>query len=500
MNKTFLSLKKSMKTIVPIMLIGATILGGCKKESDDPIDTDDDKEIVELSGTISGNRTLSSDTIYRLNGYVRVGEDLTLSGTPSKTGNLTIEAGTLILGDKETKGTLIIHRGSKIFAQGTSDNPIVFTSEKAPGLKNPGDWGGIVICGKATNNFPGGTAELEGGYGAYHGGSDDADNSGVLKYVRIEYAGVPINPNQEVNSLTLGSVGSGTEINHIQCSYGLDDAFEFFGGTVNATHLVAYRGLDDDLDMDNGYRGQIQFALLVKDYNLADQSGSNGLEVDNDGSGSTNTPFTSPSLSNITVIGPKANRETTISLQFQNAFHLRRSNKIKIYNTFATGYPNGLFIDGSNCVSYAQSGDLVVKHSILAGVENWGGNGFGSAGSLNVNATVGTDTLTNQHPTNPRGIPFKTTDASWNIKSWFETAAYGNVFSAKWQNQGIDATIFEAGAPKVTPNAGSSLLTGADFSGTTGFDNSITFIGAFGTNDWTTSWVEWNPASKVYYE
>ena len=500
-----MNLKMNAKKMMVAILATITMVS-CKKE-EKPIDQPTDKSVVELSGTISGNRTLDKDSVYLLKGFVRVGEDLTLSGTPTKTGILTIEPGTVILGDRETKGTLIIHRGSRILAEGTADNPIIFTSEKGPGLKNPGDWGGVVICGKATNNFPGGSAELEGGYGAFHGGSDDADNSGKLKYVRIEYAGIPVNPNQEINSLTMGSVGSGTQISYVQCSYGGDDAFEWFGGTVNCDHLMAYRCLDDDMDCDNGFRGNVQFVLSVKDNNLADQSGSNGFEVDNDGSGSTNTPITSASFSNVTLVGPKQNRETILNLQFQNLAHLRRGSKIKIYNSVGTAYPNGIFIDGTNSINAAKNGELVIRDFVLAGVENWGGNGFGDTGRVFVNAIVGTQKVSTgtpgdsvligkSHPTNPKGLPFKTTDASWTIQDWFKTT---NSLVDKYGDVGVDASVFGAENPNVLPIAGSSLLSGADFTGISQF-TSVAYKGAFGTTDWTTTWVEWIPGSKKYYE
>ena len=210
------------------------------------------------------------------------------------------------------------------------------------------DRGGLVICGRARNNNPGGVAELEGQYGAFHGGTDDNDNSGSLRYVRVEYAGVPINPNQEVNTFTFGSVGKGTRLEFLQATFGLDDSFEWFGGTVDAKNLVAFRGLDDDFDVDNGYIGNVQFGLSVRAASLADQSGSNGFEVDNDGQGTTSEPFTAPNFANITVVGPKERSETPISLQFQNGMHLRRNTRIKIYNTVVTGYPNGIYIDPGN--------------------------------------------------------------------------------------------------------------------------------------------------------
>lgn len=217
-----------------------------------------------------------------------------------------------------------------MIANGTATNPIIFTSERNVGEREAGDWGGIILCGKAPNNLPdnGNDRQLEGGYGGFHGGSDAADNSGSLKYVRIEYAGVPINPNQEVNSLTMGSVGNGTTIDYVQASFGLDDSFEWFGGTVNCKHLVAYKGLDDDFDNDNGFSGYVQYGIGIRGTTQADQSGSNGFEVDNDANGSNNTPYTSAIFANMSIIGAKGNAETSISTLFQNGAQLRRNNKL----------------------------------------------------------------------------------------------------------------------------------------------------------------------------
>jgi hypothetical protein len=448
-------------------------------------------EIVEVAaGNLTGDIKWTADKIYRLNGFVRVGTDPTVDGQPTATGTLTIEPGTIIVGDRESKGTLVIQRGSKIIANGTKEKPIVFTSERPAGQREPGDWGGVVICGKARNNNPGGVAELEGGYAAYHGGTDDNDNSGELTYVRIEFAGIPINPNQEVNSLTMGSVGRGTKIENIMCSYGLDDSFEWFGGTVNAKNLIAYRGLDDDFDMDNGFTGNVQFILGIRGAALADQSGSNGFEVDNDGTGSTAEPFTAPTISNATIIGPKKTRESAISLQFQNAAHLRRSTRIKIHNSFLTGYPNGIYIDGSTTSQHAANNQLVIKNTVLAGVENWGGNGYGSASA---------DGTVAQHPNNPRGFALIQKDqvSGFDVNNWFNTPAFNNVLMTKWQDAGIDGSIFDLGTPKVTPNAGSPLLSGADFAGLNGFQT-VAYRGAFGTEDWTAGWAEWNATSKQY--
>ena len=461
------------------------------------------KQIVEVSGEITTTVNWTSDKIYRLNGFVRV----------QPNGRLNIEAGTVIIGDRESKGTLIVQMGGKIYAEGTKDEPIVFTSERPVGFREPGDWGGLVLCGKAPNNTTTGVAELEGGYGAFHGGTDPNDNSGVLRYIRLEYAGVPINPNEEINTLTMGSVGKGTVIEYIQASYGLDDSFEWFGGTVDGKYLIAFKGLDDDFDLDLGYSGRLQFGLGVRSPMGADQSGSNGFEVDNNGSGTAATPYTSAIIANFTIIGPKNNRETPVSLQFQHAAQLRRNSRISIYNSVFTGYPEGIFIDDAAAGSGQAFLDdhLQLRNVYLSGVENWGGSGYGSKGKVFVNDIVDYDIVSSgppvvldsltgrQHPNAPRGIRLKVHGnfpggiAAMTAK--FETASYNNRYFDKWQDLGIDPSAFLLGEPKFTPNAGSVLLNTANWTNTPKADSffqQVPFVGAFGTTDWTAGWTEWN--------
>ncbi len=189
---------------------------------------------------------------------------------------LTILPGTIIRGDKLTQATLIVTRGAKIYANGTAANPVIFTSNEAPGTRLPGDWGGLVLLGLAKNNQPGGVANIEGivpTTDTQFGGNFDNDNSGSLTYVRIEFAGIALEPNKEINGLTCGSVGSATVIDYVQITSSGDDSFEWFGGTVNCKHLIAYRGLDDDFDTDYGYRGKIQFGLSIRDKDLSDAIG-----------------------------------------------------------------------------------------------------------------------------------------------------------------------------------------------------------------------------------
>ncbi|MBB6001859.1 Ig-like domain repeat protein [Arcicella rosea] len=441
--------------------------------------------VVTVEGVLEGNITWTSDKIYKLKGFVRVGQEAVF-GTVTKTGTLTIQPGTIVIGDRATKGTLVIQRGSKIIAEGTVAKPIIMTSERAVGEREPGDWGGLVICGRAVNNLPDAQVnrELEGSYGAFHGGTDNADNSGSLKYVRVEYAGIPINPNQEVNSFTFGSVGSGTTLEYLQASFGLDDSFEWFGGNVNAKYLVAYKGLDDDFDMDNGFSGNIQFGIGIRGATQADISGSNGFEVDNDAAGSNNTPFTSATLANMSIIGPKGSLATTISTQFQNGMQLRRNNKLKVYNAVVTGYPYGVYIDSQrgDAKGNALRGELLLNNVVLAGLEGWGTGGFGTSAvsEKEQGGTLADILIGDQKPS-----------------AWF-AAQTGNKILATSATIGLSPSLFLTGRPTFTLSAGSSLV-GVNLPTTLpAFFTKTTYVGAFNDVDWTAGWTEFNPQGITY--
>jgi hypothetical protein len=443
---------------------------------------------------LEGNISWTADKIYKLKGYVRVGEERVF-GTVTKTGTLTIAPGTLIIGDRASKGTLVIQRGSKIIANGTASQPIIFTSERNPGKREPGDWGGLVICGRAVNNQPNavGNRELEGGYGAYHGGTDDADNSGSLKYVRVEFAGIPVQPDREINSFTFGSVGAGTTLEYLQASNGLDDSFEWFGGNVNAKYLIAYKGLDDDFDVDFGYTGFVQYGIGIRGATQADVSGSNGFEVDNDNAGSSLTPFTSGTFANMTIIGPKGDANTGISPQFQNGMQLRRNNKIKIYNAVVTGYPSGVYIDSQrgDAKGNAAKGDIVLQNIVLAGIDKWGSNGFGLVNAtikgfnypvaeFEQNTTAGAILIDSKNPT-----------------TWF-TGLPGNKVLPTLATTGLSPSLFLTGRPTFTLGAGSTLKGVNLPASLPSFFTKTTFVGAFDETDWTAGWAEFNPQTAVY--
>ena len=332
--------------------------------------------VTVLSGTLA-TQTLTTGTRYRLQGFVRVPDGAVL----------TIQPGVVIFGERSSTASLIIERGGRINAQGTAANPIVFTSEFAPGARANGDWGGIIIAGRASVNLAGGTGIIEGGTGTPYGGGatpNDADNSGTLRYVRIEYAGIAFSPNNEINSLTLGAVGRGTTIEYVQCSFGGDDAFEPFGGTVNMRYVIANAAVDDMFDGDNGWTGNVQFALGVSNPDIADVSGSNGVENDNDASGSANTPLTAPTFSNVTILGPRTQTTGTINANFRRGAHIRRNARTSLFNSVILGFEPGILLDGTGTNGAATSGALALEGMIVSGgvIDQLGTGGADSGAAL----------------------------------------------------------------------------------------------------------------------
>ena len=465
-----------MKQIFLYSLLMGMLSIGCRKievDGDTIIQRTDStgtNENVILEGRITANRTLHAQYTYKLRGLVYV-----TSGAI-----LTIEPGTKIVGELNKQGGLIITRSSKIIADGTADKPIVFTSEAATPAR--GDWSGLVILGNAPTNasFNGiqGVGAVEGGInnsdnlGLYGTpatqGQNPADNSGILRYVRIEYAGYAFLPDNEINGLTLGGVGSGTIIDYVQVSYANDDSFEWFGGTVNCRHLIAYRGLDDDFDTDNGFTGKVQFGIGLRDSAVADISKSNGFESDNDANGSALTPATSALFSNMTMIGPRANATSVGNSLYGAGAHIRRNTKESIYNSVIMGWPTGLLIDGSKGVPTdlnIQSDELQVQNSIIA--------------------NCATPIKYSPSATAPTGA----TDAT--ITTWFLNAASGN--SILTSNDDVKLTApFNYETPDFTPLAGSPLLTGATFTNVklSGF-NVVDYRGAVGGDDnWWKGWTK----------
>lgn len=460
-----------MKKLLTLSAIIAIISfnSGCRKiEMDGGTTTTEKTESTILEGRISENRTLKAGTTYKLRGLVYV----------TNGAILTIEPGTKIVGETGQRGGLIITRNCKIMAEGTAEKPIVFTSEASTPQR--GDWAGLVILGNAPTNssFNGaqGIGEIEGGVnnsdglGLYGLGasSNPADNSGVLKYVRIEYAGYAFLPDKEINGLTLGGVGNLTVIDNVQVSYANDDSFEFFGGTVNAKHLISFRTLDDDFDTDNGFSGKVQFGIALRDSAVADISSSEAFESDNDANGSTLTPQTSAVFSNMTILGPKAQLNNVGHNKFLAGAQIRRNSTISIFNSLIMGWPTGLLIDASKGTPTDNNipASLLVQNTIIAGC----------ATPVKYSAST----------TAPTGA----TDAT--INTWFNTAAYGNSILANNTDVGLGAP-FNYTTPDFNPAAGSAAAAGASFTNAkiaTGF-TPVTYKGACAVGDtWWKGWTK----------
>jgi hypothetical protein len=425
---------------------------------------------VNVTTNITTNTTWTSDKIWSLRTKIYVTNGATL----------TIQPGTVIIGDTIKKGTLIITRGSKIQAVGTPCQPIVFTSSKRPGRRARGDWGGVILLGYAHTNSPGDTNHIEGidpipgtlyggGKNPNCGGGDcpnDADNSGTLQYVRIEFAGVALAPNNEINGLTFGSVGSGTTIDHIQVSFSNDDSYEWFGGTVNSKYLIAFRGIDDDFDTDQGYSGKNQFLFGLRDPKIADISGSKGFESDNDANSSTNLPQTRAVFCNVTV---SAGADTTNNIYFVAGAHIRRNSHEYIINSILEGYPEGALIDGTTTATNVLA-DTMILNNIIANTQesNW-------IVTTPVNSSV--DDLLRNHA----GNRFFHGNAGVQLK---------NPYNLK--------------NPQPWPLAGSPALGNANFNHAVlndPFFKKVKYIGAFNqglTNDWTDTWANWDPINTDY--
>jgi hypothetical protein len=485
-----------MKTKILYLAVVAAIFSfGCRK-----IEMDGETVYLPGGGGGGGNNTgqtitiqgrITADTVFRKqNTYI-------LKGLVYMAGNktLTIEPGTVIKGSFSGSdvAALIITRGSKIVAQGTATEPIVFTSASP----NPqsGDWGGLILLGKAAINtsFNGknGLYQVEGGVDnaqgdGLAGSGDDAvpapvnnDNSGVLSYVRIEYAGYAFQPDKEINSLTLAGVGSGTTIDHVQVTYAKDDAFEWFGGSVNAKYLIAYKTQDDDFDTDNGFSGKVQFGLVIRDSLIADISTSEAFESDNNSGGTTATPKTSAIFSNITAIGPRASLSNVGNSLYRAGAQIRRNSALSIYNSVFMGWPQGILLDASTGTPTdlnARDSSLRIRYTTLAG------------NTVNVKYTASSSSSTGW------------TDA--DALAWFTTPHHGNTILAN----ASDAKLiqpFNYTTPDPTPFAGSSgyqpIIAGGNFTDsklTDPFFTVVTFRGAIAPagpeSTWWKGWTKFN--------
>ncbi|MCX8080803.1 MAG: T9SS type A sorting domain-containing protein [Bacteroidia bacterium] len=388
---------------------------------------------VTVSGNITSSTTWSTGQVVLLQGPVYVKNNAVL----------TIQPGVVVLGSKSANGSaLIVTRGSQLIANGTSVNPIVFTSDQPPGARALGDWGGVILLGQAPLNYTNGVNYIEGlpqnPDSQYGGGANPNpnDNSGSLKYVRIEFGGYVYQPNQEINGLTFGAVGAATQVDYVQVSFTNDDGFEWFGGNVSAKHLVSYRNLDDDFDTDNGWSGFVQYALAVRDPQIADNpsvSTSEGFESDNDANGTSATPKTQGIFSNVTIIGPYRGIPTaTVASGYRRALRLRRNTELKVFNSLFMDTDRGIHIDGSATETNAANGTLKFKNNIIAGTKNG-------------------------------RITEKNTGSTFTITAWFAANNNDSIVYSSPSFSNLLITPYNYTAPDYRPASGSAALSGASF-------------------------------------
>ena len=388
----------------------------------------------DLTGTISGTRTLTSDSVYVLKGIVTVDDG----------GELHIPAGTMLIGDVATQPTaLIVRTGGKIFSEGTADDPVVFTSGSPEGERRAGDWGGVVINGLSLCNFPADQCIGEGSSGTY-GGDDEDDDSGVMTYTRIEFAGFEVSFGNEINALTLNGVGRGTEIHHVQTNVGLDDGIEFFGGTVDLKYALVTNASDDSFDYSTGWQGRGQFWIAQQNPNDAD----NGFEVDGNEDDYTAEPFTDPVIYNVTLVGNgpggTGGEKSDIGLL------LRRGAGGVIYNAVVMGFGDqALDVDNSETLRQG----LELRNSVFADNRE----------------------------------SFSTDDDGIDEEDWFHTSGWGN----RVVDDAELADAYDRSAPDFTPAPGSPLLTGAATPPNDGFFTAADFVGAAdpsGNDKWWEGW------------
>lgn len=342
--------KKFAMLLVAVMAVGVTMTSCSNEDETIPV-VNNVRATETLPRIISADKTLYSNVTYQLSGKTYVTNGATL----------TIQPGTRIEGlynsDNTKASALIITRGSKIMAKGTENAPIVFTAQNG----QKGGWGGLVILGKAVVN-QGTDCKIEGivedsetqGVDIHFGGTNDNDNSGVLSYVRVEYAGASIGADNELNAFTFGGVGRGTRLDHCQAFHGADDAFEFFGGCVNGKYLVSTATDDDGLDFDWGYTGTIQYGLITIEPTMTYSKDPNGIECDNDGDGSSLTPFTHPVLSNLTIVGTKngqvkeVGKFKPVRTALKSCTDFRRNCEFTLINSVVYGFPRGILRETKN--------------------------------------------------------------------------------------------------------------------------------------------------------
>ena len=430
---------------VAAVLIGAALIGGqtvaLRGDQAPPVTVPGiDKPVIVVTGSITGTENWISNFYYVLRGAVFV-EDA---------GTLNIAAGTRVIGEAGSVGTLIVKRGGRLNAIGTRTAPIVFTSDQPVGSRSRGDWGGIIINGRAPVNLEGGEGAGEGDTGVY-GGNNPNDNSGSLRYVRVEFAGVEFSPDNELNGIAFQGVGRGGSYEFIQVHMNRDDALEWFGGTADIKYAVASNAADDSFDWTFGWSGRAQFIAITQRGDDAD----NGIEADNNEFNNNVLPRSNPQIYNITMCGDPDRNEGG---EGPRAANFRRGTAFTFRNFLVTGFKTtGLQISDTTTSSQVDNGTTQLGAGVAWGMPT------------NLHASVMTYVTSGRFP----NVRIGATDAEVGIS----TAGCSNHDNPNFQPSGIATLAGGQMAPIQPPNDG--------------FFEAVTFIGAVPpapADNWMTGW------------
>lgn len=456
----------------PIFLLFAVVVffAACKKDKPSVINNNNNsntKKTDTLQGTITADLALDASKNYFLKGQVYVKNNATL----------TIPAGITVYAqvnaERGSKSVLVITRGSKIYINGSADKPVVFTS--AASSKAPGDWGALILLGNSPSNAGiGNVAGLPASNDTQYGGSNPADNSGSITYLRLEYTG-GINPPAEdewavdkASGLLMAGVGSGTRVDNVMVKYSNDDSFQFVGGTVNATHLLSYNCGDDDFDFDLGYEGNLQFLIGYRTHASSQALRANGFESYNDSVPTLNLPLTRPVVSNMTIIGPEGIDATKTNIN--QGVYMRKATRLAIRNSIVAEYSEGAFMVCPRTRPVILANDNAEFRSNL----------------------VQTDTTARTFAWDQ--VVAVVADPVLTV---FETNTVNkNTVIVASADMKLKAMYSGTGAPDLTPADGSPALSGVDFTGvdfSNSFFSQVTYRGAIGGTNWAaqSNWADW---------
>ena len=398
-----------------------------------------DRPVVVVTGEITGTMNWTSNFVYVLRGAVFIKEG----------GTLNIAAGTLIAGEAGSVGTLIVERGGRLNALGTREQPIVMTSDQPVGQRARGDWGGLIINGRAPVNIPGGEGVGEAQTGIY-GGTDPNDNSGTMRYLRLEFAGSEFSPDNELNGIAFQGVGRGGSYEYLQVHMNRDDAFEWFGGTADIKYAIASNTGDDSFDWTFGWTGRAQFLAVHQRSDDADW----GIEADNNEFANNLLPRSNPQIYNTTICGDP---DTNEGVEGFRAVLFRRGTAVTFRNFLITGSRNlGMQIDGTATLEQVTNGTTQIGSGVIWGVAT---------------------------PLHASAQPFVASGRFPNVRV--------NV------DGGLSSDCFNHPAPNFQPTSAATLAGGqlAPIQPPNdGFFQTVTFIGAVPPapqDDWTTGWTSY---------